>query len=67
MAQENRNEHIPPRLHFRFSYEDGRVNALCVWPDGEWKVEIFASKEHALKFAKQHNMEIHDHEIDSSS
>jgi hypothetical protein len=53
---------IPNRLHIRFLFPDGRASTLCCWADGEWKVEIFGSIEHAEKFAKENNMEIVRHD-----
>jgi hypothetical protein len=53
---------IPPRLHIRYILPDGRCSTLIVWPDGDWKVEVFASKDHILKFVEQYpTMEIIDH------
>jgi len=63
LDKENPVPDIPPRLHIRYKLVDGRVSALIVWPDGEWKVEIFASVEHVFQFAARNpNMEIIDHD-----
>jgi hypothetical protein len=51
---------IPPKLTIRYDIPDGRCSTMITWPDGEWKVEIFASMEHALQFAKENHMEVHD-------
>ncbi len=51
---------MSPRLVIRSEYRDGRVNTLITWPDGEWKVEIFASELHARQFAMENNMEVID-------
>ena len=52
------------KLHVRYCNEDGRCSTLIAWDDGEWKVEIFASVEHAIKFAKENKLEVirHDEE-----
>lgn len=55
---------IKPRLTIRFRYPDGRCSTLLTWPDGEWKVEIFASDDHAIAFANENQMEVI---IDASS
>lgn len=67
MEKEDQGNSIPPKLHIRFKLVDGRVSTLCVWPDGEWKVEIFASKAHAELFAKANSMEVIDHDDDQSA
>ena len=54
-------------LHIRHSYKDGRVICLCVWDDGEWKIEVFASERHARDFADKHNMEVVNHARDKKS
>jgi hypothetical protein len=66
MAKDDQGNAIPDRMHIRFCLRDGRTNTLLAWSDGEWKVEIFGSKEHAIRFAKAHNMEVIDHD-DSES
>jgi hypothetical protein len=53
---------IPPRLTFRNQYRDGRVTCMISFPDGGWKVEVFASVDHAIQFCKENSIE-----IDSSS
>ena len=57
MEKESQDSSMPRRLVIRFKFPDGRVTALCVWPDGEWKVEVFATVEHAQKFARDNSME----------
>jgi len=55
-------EDIVPKTHVRYILVDGRCSCLVVWPDGEFKVEIFASMEHVKKFAAQHEgMLVIDH------
>lgn len=49
-----------PKLVFRMLYRDGRLSTLITWPNGEWKVEIFASEAHAREFAKLNSMVIED-------
>ena len=53
---------IPSRLHVRYCAEDGRCSTLLAWSDGEWKVEIFASIDHAEEFAKENHMEVIRHD-----
>lgn len=42
----------------RYIHLDGRANALITYPNGMWKVEIFASEQHAAEFADQSNMDL---------
>jgi hypothetical protein len=58
MMEKDLELYIPRKLVLRHEYPDGRVSTLCVWEDGEWKVEIFASAAHALKFAEENQMEV---------
>jgi hypothetical protein len=51
LDKENLEVDIHPRLHIRYKLADGRCNCLIVWPDGEWKVEVFASEQHVRHFA----------------
>jgi len=51
---------IPNRIFLRYTYPDGRTSTLVVWVDGEWKVEIFASEDHARQFAALNSMEVND-------
>lgn len=67
MVKEHPVSVIHPKLHIRFKLTDGRCSTLVVWPDGEWKVEIFASLEHAQQFAINNDMEVIDHDDDSGS
>lgn len=66
MAKADRNKTTAPlpsirgRLTVRFGYGDGRISTLITWPDGEWKVEIFANIEHALTFAETNELELDD-------
>lgn len=48
---------IIPKVHIRYELIDGRCSCLVVWPDGEFKVEIFASREHVNKFVREHEKE----------
>jgi len=66
LEKEHHVSSISPKLHIRFKASDGRVNTLITWPDGLWKVEIFASEEHAREFAKKHNMEVVEDDPDTS-
>lgn len=54
---------IRDTLTIRKVLRDGRCIALCSWKDGEWKVEVFASKGHALKFADENKMEVVDVDV----
>lgn len=45
-------------LRFREIYADGRVITIIASEDGEWKIEIFASVDHATKFAREHGIQI---------
>ncbi len=65
--QPAQHDSIPPRLHIRYKLADGRCSCLVVWPDGEWKVEIFPSVDHVMLFVKHHNMELLDHDDDTST
>jgi hypothetical protein len=47
---------LMPELTIRTVYPDGRVTGKVVWPDGEWKIEVFASLEHAQQFASENNL-----------
>jgi hypothetical protein len=47
---------LAPELVIRAQYADGRVTGKIQWPDGEWKIEVFASLEHAEQFAKENNL-----------
>ena len=67
MEKEDQESITIPKLHIRYELVDGRVSALCVWPDGEWKVEIFASRGHAMAFAKANSMEVIFHDDDQSA
>ena len=44
----------------RYIHLDGRANALITYPNGMWKVEIFANMEHALTFAETNELELSD-------
>jgi hypothetical protein len=67
MGKASRDNGIRRKLHIRFKLRDGRVNTLIVWEDGEWKVEIFASQEHAEQFAKFNKMEVVSYEDNNST
>lgn len=58
MGTELQKRSIPPRLTFRRLYADGRATALLTLPDGQWKIEVFASLDHAMQFAKENGYEI---------
>jgi hypothetical protein len=66
MAKEDQSKTTDPLLNIRgvltvrFGYPDGRISTLITWPDGEWKVEIFANIEHALGFAEKNELELSD-------
>lgn len=51
---------ITGKAHITDRYRDGRLKVTIVWPDGEWKTEIFASRAHLLRFAKEHDLEVKD-------
>ena len=51
---------LRPEITTQVEFPDGRVKTLITWPDGEWKVEIFPSADHATKFAKDNDMDMYD-------
>jgi hypothetical protein len=66
LEKESLERDIHPRLHIRYKLIDGRCSCLVVWPDGEWKVEVFASEQHVRQFAAMYeDMEIIEHDQDN--
>ena len=51
---------IRPTLVILSNYRAGPVKTRITLPDGTWKIEIFASEEHAEAFARANNMEVSD-------
>ena len=51
---------IRPKLVLLSNHPAGQVKAKIMLTDGTWKIEIFASEEHAKVFAITHNMEVVD-------
>ena len=51
---------IVGRVTIQGGMPDGRLVVLVVWPDGEWKTEVFPSMEHLVSFAKANNLEVRD-------
>lgn len=49
-----------PTLVILSNYHAGPVKTKIMLPDGSWKIEIFASEEHAKAFADINNMGVHD-------
>ena len=46
-------------LILRFKYPDGRITAV-ISIDNDWKVEVFANKEEAEKFAKDNELTVRE-------
>jgi hypothetical protein len=53
MAKEGQKVIILPTLTFRSIFRDGRCTAMLAKSDGTWKVEVFATVEHAFQFARE--------------
>ena len=51
---------IRPKLVLLSDHPAGQVKAKIILPDGTWKIEIFASEDHAKVFALTHNLGVDD-------
>lgn len=64
--QDKTTSPIQGKVTIRYVHPDGRANALITWPNGFWKVEVFATAQHAEQFAVDNDMEgeylAHDNE-----
>ena len=46
------------KMKLKKDHATGMISALIIWEDGEWKIEIFPSEEHAKAFAEKHDIEV---------
>ena len=58
MDEEDQSQDTLQTLRFRELYDDGRVVTVITTEKGGWKVEVFASIEHAQQFAQEHGLQV---------